>query len=97
VITDGSLPVSGTDGAFLRLTTDRSVLDAAILQPAADYTADPAPTTDAIVWTPVGAGAVYYYTCDVPAHTSMTGGIVVGTGGVAAEAQSWSALKALYR
>jgi hypothetical protein len=96
VLADNSLPVSGTDGAFLRTTSDRAVITAAILQPLADFTADPAPTTDAIVWTPTG-DAVYYYTCDVPAHTSMTGQIVSGAGSVAAEARSWSSLKALYR
>jgi hypothetical protein len=96
VLANASLPVSGTDGAFVRTTSDRTVIDAAILQPLADFTADPAPTTDAIVWTPTG-DAVYYYTCDVPAHTSMTGQIVSGAGSVAAEARSWSSLKALYR
>ena len=60
---------------------DRAELDAAILRPVADFTADPAPTTDAIVWTPTDPGD-YAYTCDVPAHVVMTGRIVVAAGSV---------------
>ena len=96
VITDSSLPLVGSDGAWVRTTADRAELDAAILQPVADFTADPAPTTDAIVWTPASAGD-YAYTCDVPAHVVMTGRLIVTADGVATTARSWAAVKALYR
>lgn len=78
VITDDTLPVSGTDGFFNRETTSGDVIDAATLKPIADFTADPGPTDDLITWTP-GLDAVgeYYYTCRVTGHTGMTGRIVV--------------------
>lgn len=96
VIADRTLPLIGGDGAWVRATTDRAALDAAILTPVADFTADPAPTTDAIVWTPTDAGD-YAYTCDVPAHAMMTGRIVVAAAEVAVTARRWAAVKALYR
>ena len=78
VICNDTLPVSGGDGTCSRTTTDGAVVDAATLQPIADFTADPAPTTDSIVWTP-GAGDVgtYYYTCRILGHLGMTGSIEV--------------------
>ncbi len=98
VIADATLPVTGTDGQFRRTTNDRAIINAAILQPLADFTADPSPTSDAIVWS-LGnnADAIYYYTCDVPAHTAMTGQIIAGSGAVDIEPSSWASLKALYR
>ncbi len=75
VITDDTLPVSGSDGSFSRTTTDGAVIDNSTLAPIADFTADPAPTTDQIVWA-TGAGN-YFYTCRVTGHTGMTGSIQV--------------------
>ncbi len=78
VICDNTLPISGTDGSFMRTTSDGAVIDNATLQPIADFTADPAPTTDAIVWTPaVGDVGVYYFTCRITGHLGMTGSIVI--------------------
>ncbi len=77
-ICDDTLPVSGGDGTYQRTTFSGSVILAATLQPVADFTADPAPTTDLITWTPTEAEiGVYYYTCTVPNHTGMTGRIEV--------------------
>ncbi len=78
VITDDTLPVTGTDGSYARATTDGAVIDAATLTPIADFTADPAPTTDQITWT-LTSGDVgdYFYTCRVTFHTSMAGAIHV--------------------
>ena len=77
-ITDASLPITGTDGSIQRATTDPSVLDAAGLQPADAFIADPAPSGDAIVWTPgVNEAGELYYTCTVLSHTGMTGRIRV--------------------
>lgn len=79
-ITDGSLPVDGSDGSFRRTTTIASVLAAAGLKPLDAFTADPAPTSDAIVWTPgVDEAGDFYYTCTVLSHTGMTGRIRVGS------------------
>ena len=98
VITDGSLPTSGTDGSYQRTTTDGAVIDAATLTPIADFTADPAPTTDFISWTPdVGQIGNYFYTCRVTGHVGMTGGIRIVPGPVPNERSSWSAVKGLYR
>jgi hypothetical protein len=78
VITDDTLPVSGTDGSYFRTTTSGAVIDAATLPPIADFTADPAPTSDFIEWTPSPADVGdYYYTCRVTSHTGMTGAIQV--------------------
>lgn len=67
--------ISGTDGLYDRTTTDGAVLEAATLQPIADFTADPAPSGDVIIWTP--AVGEYWYTCRVTGHTAMTGLIQV--------------------
>ncbi|MGJ8636684.1 MAG: hypothetical protein ACSHX5_07555 [Phycisphaerales bacterium] len=85
VITDDTLPVSGTDGAYDRTTFDGAVIDAATLDPIADFTADPAPTADFIEWDLMsGDEGDYYYTCRVTGHLGMTGRIeVVEVGGVA--------------
>ncbi|NRA57013.1 MAG: hypothetical protein HRU13_02700 [Phycisphaerales bacterium] len=78
VITDDTLPVSGTDGSYRRETTDGGVIDASTLKPIEDFTADPAPTDDFIEWTPgVGDAGQYYYTCRVTGHRGMTGSIIV--------------------
>jgi plastocyanin len=99
VITDSSLPVSGTDGSFSRTTFSGPEIDAATLTPLADFTADPAPTSDAIVWSlDDGDIGAYWYTCRVTSHPGMTGKIMVEQSGVVAtENLSWSTLKALYR
>jgi plastocyanin len=78
VITDDTLPVSGSDGSYARTTFDGAVIAAAILDPAADFTADPAPTDDQIVWTPTLADlGDYFYTCTIAPHPGMTGRIQV--------------------
>lgn len=98
VITDASLPVSGTDGSYQRSTTSGGVIDAATLSPLADFTADPGPTSDLITWTPAAADTgIYFYTCRVTSHTAMTGRIEIRDTVVATESVSWSTLKALYR
>lgn len=77
-ICDDTLPVSGTDGAYNRTTFNSSVINAATLQPIADFTADPGPTTDLITWTPTSDDVgVYYYTCTITGHPGMTGRIEV--------------------
>lgn len=78
IVTDDSLEVTGMDGFLSRVTTDGGVIEAAGLMPLADFTADPAPTSDFIMWTP-GASDIgeYFYTCTVPFHTGMTGRLVV--------------------
>jgi hypothetical protein len=78
VICDDTLPIIGTDGAFSRTTTDGAVIDAATLTPIADFTADPAPTTDLISWSLTDSDiATYYYTCRVTGHLDMAGKIDV--------------------
>ncbi|RNC80358.1 MAG: hypothetical protein ED559_00640 [Phycisphaera sp.] len=78
VICDDTLPISGTDGSYSRTTADGAVIDAATLTPIADFTADPAPTTDFIEWTPqTNDVGTYYYTCRVTGHLDMTGRIDV--------------------
>ncbi len=78
VICNDTLPVSGTDGNFTRDTTDGAVIDGATLQPIADFTADPAPTTDFISWTPAaGDVGTYYFTCRVLGHIGMAGKIEI--------------------
>ena len=67
--------ITGTDGAYQRTTTNGGLLDAATLEPIADFTADPAPSGDVITWTPtIGE---YWYTCRVTGHLGMTGRILV--------------------
>ena len=97
VITDNTMPVTGSDGSFLRDTLDGAVIDAATLEPIADFTADGGPTTDLISWTPdaVDAGT-YYYTCRVLTHTRMTGALEVLDSTVSTNPSSWSAIKSLY-
>lgn len=84
VITDDTLPVSGADGSYDRTTFDGAVIDAATLAPIADFTADPAPTSDLIQWdlsdSDIGD---YFYTCRVTGHLGMTGRIEVVGGGAA--------------
>lgn len=77
-ITTDALPVTGTDGAFRRTTSDPAVIDGASLTPIADFTADPAPTSDLIAWSPTASEVGdYFYTCTVTSHTGMTGAIQV--------------------
>ncbi|MEX1114607.1 MAG: PEP-CTERM sorting domain-containing protein [Akkermansiaceae bacterium] len=69
--------ISGSDGSFSRTTIDGTIINAAILNDdVAGFTADPAPTSDLISWTPTTVGD-YYYTCAVTGHTGMTGKIEV--------------------
>ncbi len=77
-ICDDTLPVSGEDGAYNRTTFNSSVINAATLQPIADFTADPGPTTDLITWTPTAEDVgTYFYTCTITGHPGMTGRIDV--------------------
>lgn len=78
VIMDASAAsfITGTDGSYARTTTDGALIDAATLSPIADFTADPAPTSDLISWTPTEVGD-FWYTCQVTGHTGMTGAITV--------------------
>lgn len=97
IITDDSLPVTGADGSYSRTTTNVATLDAATLSPIADFTADVAPTTDAIVWTPQSADAgQYYYTCHVNFHAAMTGAIEVQDATVEGTSSTWAAIKSLF-
>ncbi|MFG0274139.1 MAG: hypothetical protein ACF8QF_03690 [Phycisphaerales bacterium] len=75
VITNDQLPVSGSDGAYNRTTSDGALIDSLTLTPIADFTADPGPTSDLISWA-VALGD-YYYTCRVTGHIGMTGAIRV--------------------
>ena len=82
IITDDTLPVSGTDGSYSRSTFDISVMNNSLLGGPTDtetFKADPGPTTDLISWTPTTAdiGKDFYYTCYVTGHQSMTGRISV--------------------
>ncbi len=82
IITDNTLPVSGTDGSYSRSTYDISVMNNSLLGGPADtetFKADPGPTTDLISWTPTTAdiGDDFYYTCYVTVHPGMTGRISV--------------------
>jgi hypothetical protein len=74
-ITTSALPVSGSDGEFVRATTDGNAIDAVSLQPLDAFTADPAPTSDAITW--VASEGDYFYTCRVTGHPAMTGALRV--------------------
>ncbi len=97
IITDDTLPVTGSDGSFTRTTTSGTAMDNATLDPLDDFTADPAPTSDFISWTPetTDTGS-YWYTCRITSHTAMTGAITVENDGVPVRAGSWSAIKALF-
>jgi len=78
VICNDTLPVAGSDGSYSRTTADGAVIDAATLQPIADFTADPAPTSDFISWTPAESDiGVYYFTCRIVGHLGMAGRIEV--------------------
>ena len=78
VITDDTLEVTGTDGSFARTTAVRSVIDEATLEPIADFTANSAPTTDFILWSPTADDlGQFYYTCNIQGHRGMTGSIRV--------------------
>jgi len=78
VITDDTLPVSGSDGSYARTTFSGAVIDAATLNPLADFTADPSPTADQISWaTGAGDAGSYFYTCRVDGHSGMTGSILI--------------------
>jgi hypothetical protein len=82
IITDDTLPVSGSDGSYSRTTFDISVMNNALLGGPSDTTtfkADPGPTSDLISWTPTNSavGNDYYYTCYVTGHPGMTGRISV--------------------
>ena len=85
VITDTTMPVSGATGSEVRTTTSGAVIDAATLEPIADFTANASsssgPSGDPIVWTPGEEDiGVYRYTCRVTGHTGMTGTIEVVSG-----------------
>ena len=67
--------ISGTDGAYNRTTSSSTDISNATLTPIANFTADPAPTSDLISWTPTVIGD-YFYTCSVGSHGGMTGKIV---------------------
>lgn len=97
VLTDDTLPVDGTDGSYFRTTTDGAVIDAATLTPLADFTADPAPTSDVITWTPgpLDLGN-FYYTCRLTGHVGMTGKTRIVEPVVATAESSWSTVKARY-
>ena len=86
IITDTSLPVQGTDGEYFRTSASGAVMDAATLQPIADFTSSPG-GSDPIVWalTEDDVGD-YWYTCRVTGHLDMTGRIEVVSGAVACPA-----------
>jgi hypothetical protein len=68
--------MSGTDGAYNRTTSSSTDINNATLTPIANFTADPAPTTDLISWTPSQIGD-FWYTCSVTGHPDMAGKITV--------------------
>ena len=68
--------MSGTDGAFSRTTSSSAGISNATLTPTANFTADPAPTSDLISWTPSQSGD-FWYTCSVTDHPDMAGKITV--------------------
>ena len=78
IITEGALlPVQGTDGDYFRTTTSTAVMDAATLQPIADFTSAPG-GNDPIVWTPTADDiGDYWYTCRITGHLDMTGRIEI--------------------
>ncbi|MBK1834970.1 PEP-CTERM sorting domain-containing protein [Roseibacillus ishigakijimensis] len=87
--TNLAVDVSGGDGFFSRTAAsdesseiDPHILRVATLGSAANdpdnFRADPGPTTDLITWTPTMAEVGdYFYTCQVPGHSGMTGGLTV--------------------
>jgi len=80
-ITDDTLVVTGTDGSYVRTTFDDAVINAATLTPIADFTADPAPTADMIIWDLIADDiGDYFYTCFIFFHQGMTGRIEVVSG-----------------
>jgi hypothetical protein len=86
-IANDTLPVGGSDGSYFRTTTDSSVINAAILEPMADFVANPAPQVDDIVWSPINDDAgTYFYTCMITVHTGMVGKIVIVQGPAACPA-----------
>ena len=94
VVTDSSLPVSGSAGSYSRTTTSGTVIDRATLDPLADFTANPAPTNDVISWTLTASDeGDYFYTCRVTSHSGMTGAIQVINQTVSNEETSWSEVK----
>jgi len=98
VLTDDSLQVIGTDGSFSRTTILTSEVDASTLLPLADFTADPAPTTDFIDWTPGPFDlGNFYYTCRVSPHTGMTGKLRIIETSVPVVDHSFGSLKGVYR
>lgn len=65
------------NGNFFRTTTDSTLINSTILNPAVDYTANPGvPVGNVISWTPSTEGN-YWYTCQVASHTAMAGGFNV--------------------
>jgi plastocyanin len=68
--------MSGADGTYSRTTTSSTDINNATLTPIAAFTADPAPTTDLISWTPSQVGD-FWYTCTVTSHPGMSGKITV--------------------
>ncbi len=78
VITNDTLEITGTDGSYERVTTERNVLRAATLQPEPDFTAFPPPSPDPIEWTPgLDDVGTYAYTCHILSHVGMTGRLYV--------------------
>lgn len=68
--------INGSDGTYFRTSQVSTDISNATLTPIADFTADPAPTSDLITWTPSVTGD-FWYTCTVASHTGMTGKITV--------------------
>ena len=68
--------MSGTDGTYNRTTSSSTDINNATRTPIANFTADPAPTSDLISWTPSQSGD-FWYTCSVQGHPAMTGKIAV--------------------
>lgn len=97
VITTDALPVIGSAGSYARTTIDEAEIDAVTLSPRAAFTADPAPTSDMISWTP-GNDEIgdYFYTCHITFHTTMTGAIQVVAKSVGLEEAGWSVVKAAF-
>ncbi len=81
IITHGALlPVTGTDGNYTRTTSSGAVLDAATVQPIADFTSNP-DGSDPIEWAITEADVGdYWYTCRISVHQIMIGRIEVVSG-----------------
>ena len=98
LITLDSLPVSGSAGSYVRTTTDLAEIEGNAMSPQDEFTADPAPTSDLITWTPGNFDiGNYYYTCLITFHTGMTGALEVVAKAVPTQDQSWSGVKAIFR